>query len=371
MGVITAPITIAAAMSHAARSEAAVAKLSRVVKRSPQVLVKVTGRQKGAGHVAANFKYIAGKEGREGREDGLETDDGKKLRTTAEFKELAETWAEWDAASEFRRAPTTSISMVFSMPEGTNPDKLQDSVRAFAQKELEGRRWVMGMHTDTPRPHAHLTVSVAGDDGVRFNPRKADLQRYREEFARELRDRGIEADATPRKARGVVKKPERSPIHRMKQRARAERDVSKMPQVDRKDRDQIIDRLGRGEAVPLRPIDKVAVRRQQETKQALAAAARELARSPEDEHKRLAKGLVGFMRAMPRAETWAMGYARELTELQITAREVRRERERATPAGGPVDSMSPPAPAAIRPMPAKEPPKPIAREKPRDLEPER
>lgn len=165
VGVLVAPIAM---LSHAARSDAAIAKLSRVVKRSPQVLVKVTGRQKGAGHIAANFKYVAGKEGREGREDGLETEEGEKLTKATEFNALAKEWAEWDAAGEARRAPTTSISMVLSMPEGTNPDKLKDAVRAFAQKEFDGRRWVMGMHTDTPRPHAHLTVSVAGDDGVRF-----------------------------------------------------------------------------------------------------------------------------------------------------------------------------------------------------------
>ena len=84
-----APVIIAAELSQAERSDAAIAKLQRVVKRSPQVVVKVTGRQKGAAHVAANFNYIAGKKGREGREDGLETDEGDRLWKTREFNELA------------------------------------------------------------------------------------------------------------------------------------------------------------------------------------------------------------------------------------------------------------------------------------------
>lgn len=38
-------------------------------------------------------------------------------------------------------------------------------------------------------------------DGVRLNPRKADLQRWRERFAHELRERGVEAEATRRASR--------------------------------------------------------------------------------------------------------------------------------------------------------------------------
>jgi hypothetical protein len=36
---------------------------------------------------------------------------------------------------------------------------------------------------------------------VRLNPRKADLQRWRERFAHELRERGVEAEATRRASR--------------------------------------------------------------------------------------------------------------------------------------------------------------------------
>ena len=45
-------------------------------------------------------------------------------------------------------------------------------------------------------------------DGKRLNPRKADLRKWREEFALAMRDQGVDAEATPRPSRGIVKKPE-------------------------------------------------------------------------------------------------------------------------------------------------------------------
>ena len=50
----------------------------------------------------------------------------------------------------------------------------------------------------SPHPHVHLTIKAAGLDGVRLNPRKADLQRWREGFAEALREHGIEATTTSR-----------------------------------------------------------------------------------------------------------------------------------------------------------------------------
>jgi hypothetical protein len=41
----------------------------------------------------------------------------------------------------------------------------------------------------------------------RLNPRKNDLQRWREGFAQSLRKQGIAANATPRKTRGVTQQP--------------------------------------------------------------------------------------------------------------------------------------------------------------------
>lgn len=59
--------------------------------------------------------------------------------------------------------------------------------------------------TDEAHPHVHLCVIARSNDGTRLNPRKADLQSWRESFASHLREHGIEANATRRQARGVTK----------------------------------------------------------------------------------------------------------------------------------------------------------------------
>jgi type IV secretion system T-DNA border endonuclease VirD2 len=93
--------------------------------------------------------------------------------------------------------------MIFSMPEGTDPDHVLGAVRAVAQAELsDNHDYVLALHTDTPRPHVHLTVQAEGLDRTRFNPRPVQLNRFRERFARALRERGVAAEATPRRARG-------------------------------------------------------------------------------------------------------------------------------------------------------------------------
>src|SRR3546814_4719721 len=62
--------------------------------------------------------------------------------------------------------------------------------------------YLMALHTDTPRPHVHLTVQAEGLNRKRFDPRREDLFRFREAFAEALRSRGVEAEATPRYSRG-------------------------------------------------------------------------------------------------------------------------------------------------------------------------
>ena len=59
--------------------------LARVVRKAPEVLVKVTGRKKGADHLGAHLAYI-------GRKGGiaLETRDGELLTDKADVQQLAE-----------------------------------------------------------------------------------------------------------------------------------------------------------------------------------------------------------------------------------------------------------------------------------------
>jgi hypothetical protein len=108
---------------------------------------------------------------------------------------------------------------MLSMPAGTDPLAVRDAARAFAQ-EVFGDRfdYVFALHTDAPHPHVHLSIRSLGDSGERLNPKKGDLETWRQTFAQALRDRGVEAEATPRRTRGVTRKAERGPLWRMRQR---------------------------------------------------------------------------------------------------------------------------------------------------------
>lgn len=172
------------------------AKLARIVRKAPEVMVKVTGRQRGGSHVKAHLDYI----GRKGAVV-IETRDGETLTAKEDIDERA---AEWSDTLEWRSRPTvSSVSLIFSMPAGTDPQKVLGAVRALAHAELsDNHDYVLALHTDTPRPHVHLTVQAEGLDRTRFNPRPVQLHRFRERFARGLRERGVAAEATPRRARG-------------------------------------------------------------------------------------------------------------------------------------------------------------------------
>lgn len=172
------------------------ATLARVVRRTPEVVVKVTGRKKGARHLSAHLDYI----GRHG-DVPFETRDGEQMTTKADVERIAN---EWSDALYWRQGTTVSaVAMVFSMPAGTDPETVKQAVREAAERMIgDNHDYVMALHTDTDRPHVHLTVQAEGLDRKRFDPRREDLFRFREAFAEALRSRGVEAEATPRYTRG-------------------------------------------------------------------------------------------------------------------------------------------------------------------------
>ncbi len=61
----------------------------------------------------------------------------------------------------------------------------------------------MTLHTDQPQPHVHLVVKAVSEQGARLNIRKATLREWRRDFAANLRELGIEVNATERAVRGV------------------------------------------------------------------------------------------------------------------------------------------------------------------------
>lgn len=305
-----------------ATARTARAKLARIVRRAPEVVVKVTGRQRGRGHVKAHLDYI----GRKGGID-IETRDGEILTSKDDIAERA---VEWSDTLQWRSRPTvSSVSLIFSMPAGTDPDKVLGAVRALAHAELsDNHDYVMALHTDTPRPHVHLTVQAEGLDRTRFNPRPAQLNRFRERFARELRARGVAAEATPRRARGEGIAG--SGIALVKLRARlASRPGQVMSDADRRTNTAAV-AVARGEA-DLPAFVRQGKTRWHDIRAAYARVALALDATGNSEDRALAGEVQAFLDRHPgmnaTPEVFAARYARQLERALRPPPDTPRERE--------------------------------------------
>lgn len=189
-----------------ALSDAAKARLQRIANKTPEAMVKITGRTRGgAKHLKAHLDYIT----RNGRLPA-QNQDGVLISDRTALRYLHDDWLLANAAeSRGRTNPnaTQSVSLILSMPPGTPADAVEAAARTWARETFKGTHdWLMVRHDDTRHPHVHVAVRAVGRDGRRLTPGPADLQQWRERFARELRRRGVAAEATPRQARGHVRK---------------------------------------------------------------------------------------------------------------------------------------------------------------------
>lgn len=272
---------------------AAYGQLARIVRRAPEVVVKITGKTTDAGHLQRHLDYIS----RNGKLV-LEGPDGERLEGRAAVKDRAEAWAAELALEPGRRRDRpVSRSVVLSMPAGTDAARLHDAARAFA-RDVFGDRfpYVFALHDEGRQPHVHLTVRALGADGTRLNPRKADLEVWRQKFAQALRDRGVEAEASPRRARGVTRKAERTPVRKLREKFVAGRGPS--PRVLG---GAVGDALG-GTKRPA-PWKAKLQDRQHRIRRALAAEAVALSRSERPEDRALGAALAEHVRTLPKIET--------------------------------------------------------------------
>lgn len=177
------------------------ARLSRIIRGAPEVLVRVTGAPRTGRALKSHLGYMT----RDGALD-LIMPDGKPLSGREAILEVAEDWA-WSAQVDSRARSNTPIArlMVLSMPEGADAPAVLDSALTFTHRVF-GERFdhCLTLHQDTPHPHVHLVVRALGRSGERLNPEKYDLYEWRGQFAQALREHGVEAEASPRRVRGRV-----------------------------------------------------------------------------------------------------------------------------------------------------------------------
>lgn len=158
--------------------------------------------------VEQHIDYI----GREGRL-GLEADTGEHLDGKGFERRLTEDWnldLEAHPSSERsirgRKPPKLVHNIIFSMPPGTPTDKVLRAVRKFALNEWQLKhRYAMALHTDDDHPHVHVIVKAVSEQGQRLNIKKATLRAWRHEFAANLRELGVAANATERAVRGATR----------------------------------------------------------------------------------------------------------------------------------------------------------------------
>lgn len=285
------------------------AKLERIVRRAPEVMVKITGRTKGVAHLRSHLAYIT----RNGELDA-ETEQGATLAGRSGLKDLQQRWEDDVGLDDKRRRDgSLSINIILSMPAGTDAIAVKDSARAFAIETFDyNHDYVFVQHLDDKHPHVHLTVRSLGHDGKRLNPRKADLQAWRERFAGELRVRGISAEATPRRTRGRVRKADRGAVVALRKR-------KIMPEVDRLAREEVL-REARGGKTAERPWDNRIKSRQDAIRQRYLDYAVELQRSGAERDQALARQIRQFVKDMPAIETRRHVLKKELSELSNSRR---------------------------------------------------
>jgi hypothetical protein len=198
--------------------------ITRTVRRTPEVMVKVLSR--GGQDLKAVGRHLAYLN--RGGELEIETDDGQRLSGDGVEQEMLEGWdldleehrPKADLESRSSRPPPKLVhKLLFSMPAGTPPDKVLAAVKNLAREEFGLKhRYAMVLHTDEPHPHVHMVVKAMSEQGVRLNVRKDTLRNWRRQFARQLREQGVAANATEREVRGQSQSPKLDGVFRAEQR---------------------------------------------------------------------------------------------------------------------------------------------------------
>lgn len=188
-------------IDHAQRTNKLV---KRLVQKAPEVMVKITGNGKSISKIKGHVDYIS----RNGKVE-LEDQDGLVYNGKGAVNDILDDWADsggipkHESEARLREA----FNVVLSMPKDADRDAIKNAARAFAKEAFDGHEWFMAEHRDTDQPHVHICIKTSNQIGYRLNPKKADLQKWREGFADKLNEYGVQANATKRQVRGKTRRP--------------------------------------------------------------------------------------------------------------------------------------------------------------------
>ncbi len=274
--------------------------IARVTARTPEVMVRISGKAKGGKHVEEHLRYIT-------RNGDLTTEDesGRLVTGRRMVKETAAAWMEGSTLNR-RSNSRDTVNIILSMPLGTDRDKLLDAARQFG-REIFGTEhsYLLVRHDDTDHPHCHLTVRSLGFSGRRLNPKRDDLQAWRVAFAAACRQHGIAAEATPRRTRGVVRKPKKQAVVHADKAKRSTVQKAKVAEALRS-----VTRPGPNLHEP----DRSAVKRHAQTRADWGRVADELSQATTGAGQKLARQIRSFLAHMSAPETERMQLQKQLRQ---------------------------------------------------------
>jgi hypothetical protein len=114
--------------------------------------------------------------------------------------DFVEGWQPIDTGGRGPKRTVLALALTFSMPAGTDHSVNEAAVLAMARKAFAGHDqvWVAGEHEG---PFVKLLVQYWNEEGQALSSGPADLRRYREAYAQELRAHDVLAQATTRGSR--------------------------------------------------------------------------------------------------------------------------------------------------------------------------
>lgn len=289
---------------------------------APQAVCKILKFRRGQEAVRRTLAYVLGK-----------ADWAYVVEGDAEVRGKASAAAmldDWRADFTTRANGRDVMHLEVSAPPGYDRDALLAAARAFAAEVFDGRQYALAEHRDTKHPHCHLVVKLKGDDGRSLNPRKGDLNRWRERFAHHARANGLALEASSRAARGVGRKGVSQPVYQLRRRGA-------VPRTDAARAAAAVADHREGRVAP-NAFEAAQAARNAAERRAFAVEAERVKRAAEastDDRERgelaaMARDLAAFAQGLPvpKSERQAMieAYARADAILQNSGRDADRSR---------------------------------------------
>lgn len=275
-------------------SKSDTARLDRMTRGAPQVMVKVVSRTQTAKQLRQHVDYIS----REGALE-LESDYGP-LQDKEVVAVVRDSWMEHIESQDTvhsNRHAAVSVNLMLSMPAGTDRDAFKWAVRDFVESQFKGHHeTLMAFHDDTEKPHAHIAVLSRNHQGKSLDANRDRLDQWRECFADHLNERGIDADASPRHARGVyVKGHHKHDIHRARSGGLSQNTYSALREA--------MDDQAAARAAPDTPWRRASLAKHAAMRDCLNAAAIELQASSDPKERAIAVRVAAHAEALPCPET--------------------------------------------------------------------